>query len=672
MTSTTTDRLAGVTASLASKAPVRAATTASIAALSGLKTIDAVVLVADDRVLVKDQADGIENGIYDVKSGAWVRSLDFDGTRDVVSGTFVVVSEGTAGAGTIWRISTTGDITIGTTSIAFAQTGNDSASAFMATLLDDADAAAARATLLAQFDFGIFNVKDPAYGAVGDGVTDDTTAIQSAATAVKTAGGGTLYFPPGTYIVNKSILISSNTHCLGAGDSSIIKAHQTSWVGIPANNDTYLLTNENRLASVLTDSDLIVEKLTLDYGTVTIVGGGAHHINFRFVDRVTIRDVYGLNGETVTAMMACRDTVVDSCRALDQTNSYFDHWDGAGNGKVVNCTGRTTKNIDQGIQFTGTGTFGENRTSVNCVVAHCSVYNVRNAAGTASALIANAVDADSASFRYTSIGNYVEDSDLGLVWSGEGGQHLSIGDTFNTVDQLPIFLQKTDSDTPDNCRVLYPHFIDCDHDAGNVALIQFSGTGHRIRGLKITNAGAAPYALIAWFTTDATDCILELESGDDGTVGTVQNNGTTCAFVGASGEGAWTPVLTFVTPGDLSVAYSVQFGRYVKQGNTVTVYFNVQTSTFTYTTATGNLRLTGLPFTSASASNLDLQGSTVWGGVTKAGYTGVSPVVVANTALIEFSASGSGVAPSSVDVADALTTSTVFLRGSITYLTEAN
>lgn len=119
MGSVTTDRLAGVNASVAIKAPVAAATTANIA-LSDAQTIDGVAVVADDRVLVKDQTDGIENGIYDVKSGAWVRALDFDGVRDVVTGTVVHVINGGAGAGLWFELTTTGDITIGTTSLAFA------------------------------------------------------------------------------------------------------------------------------------------------------------------------------------------------------------------------------------------------------------------------------------------------------------------------------------------------------------------------------------------------------------------------------------------------------------------------------------------------------------------------------------------------------------------------
>lgn len=48
----------------------------------------------------------------------------------------------------------------------------------------------------------IFNVKDPAFagGAKGDGVTDDTAAIEAAISACSSAGGGTVVMPPGTYL----------------------------------------------------------------------------------------------------------------------------------------------------------------------------------------------------------------------------------------------------------------------------------------------------------------------------------------------------------------------------------------------------------------------------------------------------------------------------------------
>lgn len=50
----------------------------------------------------------------------------------------------------------------------------------------------------------VFNVK--AYGAIGDGVTDDTAAIQAAMTACATAGGGVVHVPAGTYKVTAVLL----------------------------------------------------------------------------------------------------------------------------------------------------------------------------------------------------------------------------------------------------------------------------------------------------------------------------------------------------------------------------------------------------------------------------------------------------------------------------------
>lgn len=59
------------------------------------------------------------------------------------------------------------------------------------------------------------NVKSPAYGAVGDGVTDDTTAI---VTAMAAANGAIILFPPGTYLVSSSLNITdANSHWMGAG-----------------------------------------------------------------------------------------------------------------------------------------------------------------------------------------------------------------------------------------------------------------------------------------------------------------------------------------------------------------------------------------------------------------------------------------------------------------------
>lgn len=102
------------------KSSVLVATVANIT-LSGTQTIDGVSVSADDRVLVKNQTDASENGIYDCKSGSWVRSSDFDSNSEVTSGAFTFVEQGSVNADAGFVLTTDGTITVGTTDLAFTQ-----------------------------------------------------------------------------------------------------------------------------------------------------------------------------------------------------------------------------------------------------------------------------------------------------------------------------------------------------------------------------------------------------------------------------------------------------------------------------------------------------------------------------------------------------------------------
>lgn len=116
--SATTGAVRGASSSLAMKAPCRALSTTNVTK-SGEQTIGGVACVADDRVVLNGQTTGSENGVWVISTGAWKRAPDFDGARDVVRGTRVLVTSGT-NAG-LWEVSTANPITIGTTSIAFTE-----------------------------------------------------------------------------------------------------------------------------------------------------------------------------------------------------------------------------------------------------------------------------------------------------------------------------------------------------------------------------------------------------------------------------------------------------------------------------------------------------------------------------------------------------------------------
>lgn len=128
-------------------------------------------------------------------------------------------------------------------------------------------------------------------------------------------------------------------------------------------------------------------------------------------------------------------------------------------------------------------------------------------------------------------------------------------------------------------------------------------------------------------------------------------------------EGSWTPVLTFATPGDLSVAYSTQVGSYTKIGNTVFGLVNIVTSTFTHTTAAGALTVTGLPFTVGTTDF----GAGQWRGITKANYTDLVVVPVGATATLLFNMSGSGQVVASVAAGDTPTGGTIVLSARFAY-----
>jgi hypothetical protein len=111
-------------AGLDPKGSVRVATTANVdLATGGLLVIDGITVADGDRVLVKDQTDPLENGIYVAAAGAWVRAEDQDGSpaSEVSAGNFTFVEEGSSNATAGYVLSGSGLISLGSDALNWVQ-----------------------------------------------------------------------------------------------------------------------------------------------------------------------------------------------------------------------------------------------------------------------------------------------------------------------------------------------------------------------------------------------------------------------------------------------------------------------------------------------------------------------------------------------------------------------
>jgi len=107
--------------------------TGNFAAFSGLGAsliIDGVAFVNGDRILLKDQTNKAENGIYSISGVgsdiSLTRSIDADDDAEVSQGMAVDVVEGLANGRTRWLLTTADPITVGTSLLTFVEVPNPS------------------------------------------------------------------------------------------------------------------------------------------------------------------------------------------------------------------------------------------------------------------------------------------------------------------------------------------------------------------------------------------------------------------------------------------------------------------------------------------------------------------------------------------------------------------
>ena len=194
--------------------------------------------------------------------------------------------------------------------------------------LQDAVAAIEKVALGPQ----VYNVKG--YGAVGDGSTDDATAINLAISAANTAGGGIVYFPSATYIVGSSLTLYSKVFLVGAGiEGTIIKLKNSSNVDVIRTNSFATLTGGNTTGGIY---NFGIADLTID-GNVSNQSSACNGISIYgygyIIKNVRVRNCYtdGIYSEWSTS---------SSSPGQDAMEAQYS------NVKVHDCTNR-------GINFHG-------------------------------------------------------------------------------------------------------------------------------------------------------------------------------------------------------------------------------------------------------------------------------------------------------------------------------
>ena len=185
------------------KAPVVVATTAAIT-LSGEQTINTVAVVANDRVLVKNQADDADNGIFNASAGAWTRAKDFNEANDVVNGVMVLDAFTTV----LRRAAFTGSFTPDTTDVTFPTVGTfpSPGNSFYAEAYDTfalAVAAAAGSELIVSESTAItgnITVSDVTLRFIRGGLLDVSTSITATLDCEIDAGEIVIFTGAGTVV----------------------------------------------------------------------------------------------------------------------------------------------------------------------------------------------------------------------------------------------------------------------------------------------------------------------------------------------------------------------------------------------------------------------------------------------------------------------------------------
>jgi len=256
---------------------------------------------------------------------------------------------------------------------------------------------------------GYINVKNPKFGAMGDGITDDTFAIQKAIDSA--TGGNTVFFPAGSYIISSTLRISANgVHLKGQGTGA------TTIYNTSTNLDSFYFGGNTQQVMKCSISDMSISS------TVSKTSGAA----IRFgSDTIDIRNCYAynldINGHydgivlNNTTTVYLHDIILTS-GGIHGTGIYIS----GGNDHYLNRVSLWNYSVNIGIYSTG-ATWIDN---VDAMVADTNGLEIKASNGdiTWSWISNSAFDSSGSNGIYiSSSGNQVRGLNFSNVWASTNG-----------------------------------------------------------------------------------------------------------------------------------------------------------------------------------------------------------------------------------------------------------
>ena len=453
------------------------------------------------------------------------------------------------------------------------------------------------------------SVKD--FGAVGNGTTDDTSAIQAAINSISAAQGGyQIYFPPGIYKTTAALIIGARRIIFRGS-------------GVLGSNSTTIKQTSNANAHII-DASGVVDTFSIFglelYGAGSGTGTGSG---------IVLGTVYDsrIEGCWFTAIPNA-SLLCQSISGVHITNNGFENANygiympntATNNSNNVISNNRFYSNATAGIEI---DTPGANANLITSNLFDQNLYAIR-------------LNTSSTEIRGTHIGdNLFRANTIDVLTAGTGSRATHTGVTDLSIASNHSEQAQNQSiliNTADGVSILSNTLIDGNQTNGGYSAIDISSTSKSVSldGNVIRNATAflPTYSV----NLSATSTLTFIGSNDiaSGSTGIINYQSGATYTQTSPRTGTWTPVLSGAT----TTTYTIQEGYYVKIGPLVYVKGKIAINSL------GNGSVTtidGLPFASSNAANSSVSSGTVstFISIATSAIT-LTPVVANNGSTISF------------------------------------